>query len=71
VKNPFTCFFLSLIVLAVPILIAIINSRSAEIVQKFKPELVYWLLLVGLVVDIFLYLFWMGTAVRFLVDEEA
>ena len=71
VKNPFTCFFLSLIVLAVPILIAIINSRSAEIVQKFKPELVYWLLLVGLVVDIFLYFFWMGTAVRFLMDEEA
>lgn len=70
VRNPFTCFFLSLIVLAVPVFVSIIGSRSGEIVQKFKPELVYWLLLTGLVVDIFFYFFWIGTAVRFLVDEE-
>jgi hypothetical protein len=26
--------------------------RSAEIVEKFKPELVYWLLLAGLAADV-------------------
>jgi hypothetical protein len=48
-----------------------LTGRSGQIVQKFKPELVYWLLLAGLVVDILFFFFWMGTAVRFLVDEEA
>ncbi len=70
VKNPFTCFFLSLVVLAGPVFVSILSSRSGEIVQKFKPELVYWLLLAGLIVDVFFYFFWMGTAVRLLVDEE-
>ena len=36
----------------VPISISIIASRSAEIVEKFKPELVYWLLLAGLAADV-------------------
>jgi hypothetical protein len=68
--NPFTCFFLSLVVLAAPISISIIVSRSAEIVEKFKLELVYWLLLAGLAADVLYYFFWMGTAVRLPVDEE-
>ena len=71
IRNPFTSFFLSLLVLLVPVYVSIISGRSAQIIDKFKPELVYWLLLAGLVVDIFFYFFWMGTAVRFLVDEEA
>lgn len=70
VGNPLTCFFLSLDVLVVPISISIIASRLAEIVEKFKPELVYWLLLAGLAADVLFYFFWMGTAVRLLVDEE-
>ena len=41
-----------MVVLVVPISISIIASRSAEIVEKFKPELVYWLLLVGLAADV-------------------
>jgi hypothetical protein len=44
--------------------------RSAEIVEKFKPELVYWLLLAGLAADVLFYFFWIGTAVRLLVDEQ-
>jgi hypothetical protein len=63
-------FFLSLVVPALPIFIAIITSRSAEIVEKFVPGMVYWLLLTGLATDILFYFFWMGTAVRLLIDEE-
>jgi hypothetical protein len=70
-RRPFTSFFLSLLLLTVPVFVSIINGKSADIVQKFKPELVYWLLLAGLIVDVFFYFFWMGTAVRSLVDEEA
>jgi len=47
-----TCFFLSLDILVVPISISIIASRLAEIEEKFKPELVYWLLLAGLAADV-------------------
>lgn len=68
--NPFTCFFLSLVVLAALISISIIVSRSAEIVEKFKPELVYWLLLAGLAADVLYYFFRMGTTVSLPVDEE-
>ncbi len=70
VRNPFTCFFLSLIIMVVPVFLSIIAGYSSGIVEKFRPELVYWLLLAGLVVDIFFNFFWMGTAVRFLIDEE-
>jgi hypothetical protein len=69
-RNPFTCFFLSLVILAAPVIISIIVSRSALIVEKFNPELVYWFLLAGLVVDVLFYFFWMGTAVRLMVAEE-
>jgi hypothetical protein len=50
--DPFTCFFLSLAILVVLTSISISASRSAEIVQQFKPEPVYWLLLVGLAADV-------------------
>lgn len=69
-RNPFTCICLALIILAGPLLISIVTGRPDIIVEKFKPELVYWVLLAGLVIDIFVNFFWMGAAVRFLIDEE-
>ncbi|HWR81922.1 MAG TPA: hypothetical protein VN285_01320 [Candidatus Deferrimicrobium sp.] len=69
-RNPITTFCLSFIVLVVPAYVAVLSGQSADIVTKFKPELVYWLLLGGLLVDVLVSFFWMGTAVRLLVDEE-
>lgn len=71
IRNPITCFSLSLVLLTVPIFISFISNHATEIVEKFKPEVVYWILLAGLVADALFYFFWMGTAVRFLVEEES
>ena len=69
-RNPFTCFFLAAAILFVPIIFSFLMQNHAVLVQKFRPELVYWVLLVGIGADMLVYYFWMGTAVRFLVDRD-
>ncbi len=69
-RRPITTLFLAFFVSFIPIYLSVITSKTGEIVDKFKPELVYWLLLVGLVADMFFFFFWMGTSVRFLLEEE-
>lgn len=68
--SPITTFFLALIILSGPIAVSVIAGKSDVIVDKFAPELVYWVLLAGLVVDIFVSFFWMGTSVRHLIEQE-
>ncbi|RKX26534.1 MAG: hypothetical protein DRP47_08025 [Candidatus Zixiibacteriota bacterium] len=70
IHNPMTCLVISGIVLAGPVVIANISSNPARIVDNFKPELVYWVLVVGLVIDMFVHFVWMGAAVRLLLAEE-
>ena len=43
-------------------------ARSVDIVQKFQPELVAYLLLAGLVAEMIAYFFWMGVGTRYLVE---
>jgi len=69
-KNPISMFILAAIVLAVPIAISNFTAHPDTIVNKFTPELVYWVLAVGLFVDMIANFLWMGMSVRFLVDEE-
>jgi hypothetical protein len=69
-RRPLTAFFLSAVILAGPYLFSALAGYADQIVLKFKPELVYWVLLAGLVVEILANYFWMGTAVRFLMEEE-
>ena len=45
-------------------------GRPVTIIEKFRPELVYWVLLAGLGFNLIASFFWMGTAVRFLIEEE-
>jgi len=70
VRKPFTCIFLSGAVLFFPIVVSILSGYSAGIIEKFKPELIYWILLTGLVLEMVANFFWMGVSVRFLIDEE-
>lgn len=70
IHNPFTFLILSVLLLIVPSVISIILSRPDIIVDKFRPELVFWLILAGLLVDLLVYFVWIGTAVKFLHDEE-
>ncbi len=70
IQNPLTCFFISFLVLLGPIVISFVTNNPTIIIEKFDPELVYWVLIFSLVIDIFANFFWIGTVVRFLYDEE-
>ena len=69
-RNPFTCFFLAGTILFVPIVFSFVMQNHSVLVEKFRPELVYWVLLIGIGADLIVYYFWMGTATRFLVDRD-
>ena len=57
-------------VLVFPFLLSVLAGQPGEIISRFRPELVYWLLLFGLIAEMFANFFWMGTAVRFLAESE-
>jgi len=69
-RHPITCLALAAVILAGPLAVSFVAGRPVMIVEKFNPELVYRILLAGLVIDLIAGFVWMGTAVRFLVDEE-
>jgi len=69
-NNPILCFFLSVFILIIPVSLSLLLTQQNLIVAKFKPELIYWILLVGLITDIFVNFFWMGMAVRHIIDQE-
>lgn len=65
-RNPFTCLALAGIVFFLPILFSVIIGHADTVVSKFRPEAVYWLLLMGLTVDVLAWFVWIGTSVKFL-----
>ena len=69
-KRPITSFVLAGIILSGPYLMTAIGSKSSNIIDKFRPELVFWVLLAGLVAELIANFLWMGTAVRFLLEEN-
>jgi hypothetical protein len=69
-RRPLTLFALSFVILAVPIFLGALASRPVGIVDSFKPELLYWILLASLCSEMLAGFFWMGTAVRFLWSED-
>lgn len=69
-RRPFTSFFLAALVLIVPTFLAALASRPDQILDKFRPELVYYLLVAGLAVEIPANFLWVGTAVQFLRDTQ-
>ncbi|UCC43260.1 MAG: hypothetical protein JSU65_08925 [Candidatus Zixiibacteriota bacterium] len=69
IHNPVTCLVLAALVLALPVALSTISSNPVRIVESFRPELVYWLLLLGLIVEMPANFLWMGATVRFLADQ--
>lgn len=65
-RRPFTCFFLAAIVTAVPYSFALLAGYAEVIVQRFNPDLVFWILTGGVIAELLAAFLWMGTAVRFL-----
>ena len=70
VKRPFTAFFLAALILFVPLIIGAFAGRPSQIIETFRPEMVYWLLAIGLFVEMIANFFWMGATVRFLSEPE-
>jgi len=68
--NPGTCLVLAFAVLIGQVVVSMVAGRPVTIIEKFRPELVYWVLWAGLVVNALASFLWMGTAVRFLIEEE-
>ncbi|MCX6828651.1 MAG: hypothetical protein NT002_05145 [candidate division Zixibacteria bacterium] len=70
-RHPIFSFFLALFpyLLSVPGSFAI--SRADVIVSKFSPELVFYILLIGVVIDLFVNFVLTGAIVKFLVEEES
>lgn len=69
-NRPIMCLCLATVILSGPVVTSIVGQQQNIIINKFRPELMYWVLVVGLAVDAIVYFLWMGTAVRFLSDQE-
>jgi hypothetical protein len=69
-RHPISLLILSGLILVGPVAVSAVAGRAGLIIDKFRPEMVYWVLVAGLVVGALASFFWMGTAVRFLIDEE-
>jgi len=69
-RNPVTSVVMAGLVLAGPILLSNIVSSPDTLVDRFRPELVYYLLVAGLFAEAVAGFFWMGLSVRMLVDQE-
>jgi hypothetical protein len=70
-RRPMTSFFLAVMVLFIPILIATAANHPDIIINKFYPELVFWVLWIGLGADLLANFLWMGAAARLLIDSES
>ena len=68
IRRPFASFLMAAMVLTMPILVSSMASRSNDIIQKFQPELVVFLLMAGLFVEMLAYFFWVGTSTRYLLE---
>lgn len=69
-RHPMVTIMMAFLILLAPILLSFINNAQDIIVEKFSPEMVYYLLLTGLIIDIPINFFWMGTATAYLVEKE-
>jgi hypothetical protein len=67
-RRPITSFILAALVMFVPYYISAVPPDV--LISKFRPELVYWVILLGLAAELLADYFWMGLSVRFLIEEE-
>lgn len=70
IRRPLTAIFMALLILVVPLLVSTFAGKPSQIIDTFRPEMVYWLLALGLFVEMIANFFWMGTTVRFLSEAD-
>lgn len=68
--NPFFTFFLAMVPFLFSIPISYATNNVTTIVDKFTPELVFYILTAGIVIDFLINYFITGTVVKFLIEES-
>ncbi len=69
-RNPFFSFFLALVPFLFSLPISYATSNVTTIVDKFTPELVFYILTAGIFIDFVSNYFITGTVVKFLIEES-
>ncbi len=70
-RKPFTTLVFTVLVVSGPMIISIINTYSDRVVSTFRPELMYWIILGGLVIEMVANFLWIGIAARYLTFVDA
>jgi hypothetical protein len=68
-RYPIFTFFLALLPYLLTVPISYMTSNADLIVTKFSPELVFYILVIGIIVDIIVNFILTGAVVKFLIEE--
>ena len=68
-RYPIFTFFLALLPYLLTVPISYMTSNADIIVAKFSPELVFYILLIGIVIDMIVNFILTGAVVKFLTEE--
>jgi len=69
-KQPIFSFFLAFIVYVTTVPVEILLYFKDTIVSKFAPELVFYILLISLIIELIAYIVFIGALTKFLVEEN-
>jgi hypothetical protein len=69
-QNPFRYIFIAAAISILPIALTITVQNLVLASGGSRPELIYWLLMVGLVAEFVFYYFWMGISARLLLESD-
>ncbi len=69
-KYPMFSFFLALIPYLISLPVSYLSRSSEIIVTGFTPELMYYILLIGIIIDMFINYFVAGAVTKFLIEEQ-
>ena len=69
-KYPLFSFFLALIPYLISLPVSFLARNSEVIVTRFTPELIYYILLIGIIIDMFINYLLTGAVTKFLIDAQ-
>jgi hypothetical protein len=69
-KNPFFSFFLALVPYILSLPVSYLTGNTEVIVTRFSPELIYYILVLGIIVDLIINYWVTGAVTLFLIEEK-
>lgn len=69
-RAPVFMLVLSGVILIIPTFFTYLLLNQNVILEKFNPELIYWILNLSIFLELFVNFFWISAAVQLLIDEE-